>query len=186
MPHVCPPWIGRLLLCPGRKVFENPQAILGPYVRNGMTVLEPGCAMGYFTLPLARMVGPNGRVVALDVQQPMLDSLSRRAGRAGLADRIDMRLVECERMDIEDLAGAVDFAAAINVVHETPDPGCFLGEIYGALKPGRRLLIAEPGFHVSAAAFRKTMALAAESGFSLESEGKVGFRRLAVLERKAA
>ncbi|MBW1912872.1 MAG: methyltransferase type 11, partial [Deltaproteobacteria bacterium] len=58
---VCPPWIGYLLLSPLRKFFENPDKMFGPYVREGMTVMEPGCGMGYFTLPLARMVGPEGQ-----------------------------------------------------------------------------------------------------------------------------
>ena len=65
--HVCPPWVGRLLLNPLRMLVENPNKIFAPFVKEGMVVLEPGCAMGFFTLPLARMVGPEGKVVAVDV-----------------------------------------------------------------------------------------------------------------------
>jgi len=63
--HICPPWIGYLLINPLRKIFENPKKIFSPYVQKGMTVLEPGCGMGFFTLDLARMVGSNGRVLAI-------------------------------------------------------------------------------------------------------------------------
>ena len=63
--RVCPHWVGYLLINPLRNLFENPNKILGPFVQEGMTVLEPGCGMGYFTLPLARMVGPKGRIVAV-------------------------------------------------------------------------------------------------------------------------
>lgn len=66
--HVCRPWIGYLLASPIRRLLHNPRKILAPYVRDGMTVLEPGPGMGFFTLELARMVGPTGRVVALDMQ----------------------------------------------------------------------------------------------------------------------
>ena len=55
----CPRWFGYFLINPFRRFLENPRRILGPLVREGMTVLEPGCGMGYFTLPLGRMVGPH-------------------------------------------------------------------------------------------------------------------------------
>ena len=89
--HICPLWVGRLLLSPLRKLVENPKKIFGPFVDEGMVVLEPGCAMGYFTLPLARMVGPEGRVIAVDIQPKMLAALERRARRAGLIERIEIR-----------------------------------------------------------------------------------------------
>ena len=63
---ICPSWLGYFLINPLRKLLENPDKILGQFVREGMTVLEPGCGMGFFTLPLARMVGPKGRVVVAD------------------------------------------------------------------------------------------------------------------------
>jgi ubiquinone/menaquinone biosynthesis C-methylase UbiE len=71
--------VGYLLLNPVRKLLENPDKILGRFVREGMIVLEPGCGMGYFTLSLARMVGPEGRVVAVGIEPKMLSMLARRA-----------------------------------------------------------------------------------------------------------
>ena len=88
---VCPPWLGYVLLNPLRKLVENPDKILGRFVREGMIVLETGCGMGYFTLPLARMVGAKGRVVAVDIAPKMLSVLERRAQKAGLLDRIEIR-----------------------------------------------------------------------------------------------
>lgn len=70
--HVCPWWLGYWLVSPLRRLWEHPVRMLGPFVREGMLVLEPGCGMGFFTLDLARMVGPRGRVVAVDVQERML------------------------------------------------------------------------------------------------------------------
>ena len=103
--HVCPVWVGYLLLNPLRKFLENPERMFGPYVREGMTVLEPGCGSGFFTLPLARMAGAEGRVIAVDVQEKMLDIVRRRAAKAGLSDRIDLRLTNGHGMGLEDLAG---------------------------------------------------------------------------------
>lgn len=85
---VCPWWIGWFLASPFRRLVLDPAPIVAPYVRAGMTVLEPGPGMGFFMLELARLAGHSGRVVAVDVQPRMIAWLRRRARRAGLADRI--------------------------------------------------------------------------------------------------
>ena len=90
--RVCPWWLGYLLASPMRRLMQDPGKLLAPYVREGMTVLEPGPGMGFFTLEIARLVGPSGRVVAVDIQPRMLSSLKRRAARAGLLERVDARL----------------------------------------------------------------------------------------------
>lgn len=56
----------RMMTSPLRKLIQNPRKILSPYVVPGMVVVEPGCGGGFFTLELARLVGPTGRVHALD------------------------------------------------------------------------------------------------------------------------
>jgi ubiquinone/menaquinone biosynthesis C-methylase UbiE len=164
---VCPPWVGYFLLSPLRKFLENPQKILGPFVSDGMTVLEPGCGMGYFTLPLARMVGAAGRVIAVDLQPKMLAVLARRAARAGLAEKIELRRARSGSLAVEDLAEAVDFAAAIHLVHEMPDQSSFFFQINSALKPGGRLLVLEPRGHVSQKEFAASIATARKIGFSV-------------------
>lgn len=168
--RVCPVWLGYLLVNPLRKLLESPDKILGPYVEPGMTVLEPGCAMGFFTLPLARMVGPSGRVVAVDLQERMLDRLKHRAEKAGLEDRVEIRLCQGGSLGLDDLEGKVDFAAAIHLVHEVPDKERFFGELRLALKPGAGLLMIEPKGHVSAAELERTTALAQKAGFSRVKE----------------
>jgi 2-polyprenyl-3-methyl-5-hydroxy-6-metoxy-1,4-benzoquinol methylase len=55
--RVCPIWVGYLLASPVRKLYQNPKKILGAYVREGMKILDIGCAMGFFSLPLAEMTG---------------------------------------------------------------------------------------------------------------------------------
>ena len=176
--HTCPVWVGYLLINPLRKLLENPDRILGGFVRRGMTVLEPGCGMGYFTLPLARMVGPEGRVVAVDIQEKMMSKLNKRAQRAGLSERIETRPVGSESLGLEDLAGKVDFVPAIHVVHEMPDQASFFSDIIRLLKPGGKLLVIEPKGHVSRKTFEQTMAEAGAAGFHAEADyGKKGGRR---------
>ena len=104
-PHVCPWWLGYVLASPIRRLFEKPEEILTPFVEPGMTVLDVGSAMGFFSLPLARLVGPEGRVVCLDVQQRMLSALDRRARRRGLEHIIETRICSQEGLGIDDLGG---------------------------------------------------------------------------------
>ena len=82
--EVCPWWLGYFLISPLRRLLQDPRKLVGPYVREGVIVLEPGPGMGFFTLELGRLVGPSGRVVAVDIQPRMLSNLKRRAARAGL------------------------------------------------------------------------------------------------------
>jgi predicted O-methyltransferase YrrM len=73
-------------------LLQNPYKIIAPYVKPGMTVLDFGSAMGFFSLPMARIVGPAGKVICVDVQRRMLSVLRRRAAGAGLAERIETHL----------------------------------------------------------------------------------------------
>ena len=163
--HVCPWWVGYLLASPLRRLFENPRAILAPHVRQGMTVLDLGCAMGFFSLPLARMVGEKGRVVCVDVQERMITTLRKRSRKKGLNGIVETRLCTPEGLGIDDLADTADFALAFHVLHETPNQERFLRECFAALRPGGRLLLAEPQGHVSAADFARTLDQARAVGF---------------------
>lgn len=181
--RVCPWWIGYLLASPVRRLAQKPEQILAPWVREGMTALDAGCAMGFFSLPLAQLVGEKGRVVCVDLQERMLRSLARRARRAGLEDRIETRPCSPTSLGLEDLAGEIDFALAFAVVHETPDAASFLTQIGDGLAPGGRLLIAEPSGHVSASAFRTTVATAQAQGLAEVDRPAIRMSRSSLLER---
>jgi 2-polyprenyl-3-methyl-5-hydroxy-6-metoxy-1,4-benzoquinol methylase len=183
--HVCPWWVGYLLASPLRRLFENPTALLSPHLRPGMTVLDLGSAMGFFSLPAARLVGAEGRVVCLDVQQRMLASLIGRARRRGLADVIEPRLCTQVDLGIADLEGAVDFAVAINVVHETMNPDRVLRECLTALRPGARMVLSEPKGHVKAADFARTIEQARTAGFVPAECGGLKRNQTVLLEKPA-
>lgn len=179
--RVCPWWLGYLLASPVRRLLQDPPRILAPHVREGMTVLEPGPGMGFFTLELARRVGPRGRVVAIDAQPRMLAGLRRRATRAGLDARIEARQARPDSLGVEDLAGRVDLVFAFAVVHELPDAGRFFAEVRPTLGPGGTVLVAEPAGHVKAAAFEETMAAAARAGLRREPGPRITRSVTAVL-----
>jgi SAM-dependent methyltransferase len=179
--RVCPWWLGWLLASPVRRLAQDPARILAPFARPGMIVLEPGPGMGFFTLELARRVGPAGRVVAVDVQPRMLAGLRRRAASAGLADRIDARLAARDGLGVADLAGAVDLVLAFAVVHELPDAGRFFAEARTALAPGGRVLVAEPKGHVGPAAFESSLAAAERAGLRREPGPAIARSHTAVL-----
>ncbi|HEY6009158.1 MAG TPA: class I SAM-dependent methyltransferase [Geobacteraceae bacterium] len=179
--RVCPHWLGYFLLNPLRRLWHDPEEILRPYVTPGMTVLDLGSAMGFFTLPLAGMVGPSGRVVAVDVQEKMLRSLNRRAVQAKVAERIVARLCTPTSLDLADLEGAIDFALAFAVVHEAPDARSLFADLFRALKPGASCLVAEPKGHVSAREFAQTLSAAEGAGFGIVGTPKIARCRTAFL-----
>ena len=91
---VCPPWCCFTFDNAFRRLLQNPNRILRPYIKPGWTVLDVGPGMGYFTIPMARLVGDTGKVIAADVQQKMLDGLDHRAFKAGVQERIKLQLTK--------------------------------------------------------------------------------------------
>jgi SAM-dependent methyltransferase len=180
---VCPWWLGYLLASPIRRLVEDPSSILAPYVAEGMTVLEPGPGMGFFTLELARRVGRSGRVVAVDVQPRMIEGLKRRAKRAGLGERVDARLATPDSLCVADLAGVVDFALAYAVVHELPAANTFFAEVAAALRPGGTLLLAEPNGHVSEQEFETELRAAAQVSLEVADRPSLRRSRAALLKK---
>ena len=182
--HVCPWWLGYWMASPIRKwLMEDPEQLLAPYVRTGMTVLEPGPGMGFFTLPMARLAGSGGRIVAVDIQPQMLKVLDRRAQRAGLSGRIETRLAKPEGMGIEDLAGKVDLVLAFAMVHEMPSVDRFFSEAAAALKTGGVLFFAEPSGHVNREKFQIELDAARKAGMEVTDEPKVSRSHAAVLRK---
>jgi 2-polyprenyl-3-methyl-5-hydroxy-6-metoxy-1,4-benzoquinol methylase len=136
--------------------------------------------MGYFSLPLARLVGDNGKVTAVDLQSQMLAGLKRRAVRAGLQDRINLHL--CTQEKIGEI-GPMDFVLAFWMIHEVHDSGSFFEQIWSMMSSGGQLLIAEPLIHVREARFRRLQSEVIDSGFTVVGSPAIGFSR-SILARK--
>jgi len=181
--HVCPWWLGYTLITPLRRLQYDPCRLLAPYIREGMTVIEPGPGMGYFTLELARRVGPGGRVIAIDVQPKMLARLMRRAEKCGLLERLDVRVAKRGALGLGDVKEA-DFAWVFAMLHEVPDPTGFLIDVGRALKARGGLFLAEPKGHVNSRVFEEELQAAARAGFELVGRPIVRTAMAAVLEKR--
>jgi SAM-dependent methyltransferase len=182
--RVCPWWIGYLLASPIRRwISGNPESLLAPYIREGMTVLEPGPGMGFFTLPLAVLAGPRGRIVAVDIQSKMLDGLRRRAQKAGLLPRIETRLAQPDSLGLDDLKGAVDFVLAFAMVHEMPSVEAFFAQAAATLRPGGFLLLAEPSGHITPEKFAAELEAAHKAGLEPVSRPEIRRSLSAVLRK---
>ncbi|MGD9902962.1 MAG: class I SAM-dependent methyltransferase [Vicinamibacterales bacterium] len=130
-------WLER----PEREAEEAPaKAIAALDIRPGQTVADLGAGSGYYTLRLARAVGPTGRVYATDIQPAMLDLLRANVARAGL-DNVTAVLGTPDDPTLP--AGVLDLAIMVDVYHELSAPQAFLRRLRTALKPGGRLVLLE-------------------------------------------
>jgi ubiquinone/menaquinone biosynthesis C-methylase UbiE len=178
--RVCPAEHAGWLSTSARKLINNPSRILKGLVREGDTAVDLGCGPGFFSLPLAQLVGETGRVVAVDVQKEMLEKLGLRAERAGLATRIVLHLSSSDAIGVTEPA---DFALAFYMLHEVPNKESFLREIAGMLKAGGRFLLVEPLGHVSKAQFGQTVELVREAGFVPVARPRIAFSRAMLFRR---
>jgi protein-L-isoaspartate O-methyltransferase len=139
--------------------------------------------MGFFTVPLAELVGALGRVIAVDLQPKMIAGLKRRVAKAGLSDRVETRVVSADSLMISDLASKVDFILAFALVHEMPSSSHFFREVGAAAKLGPKLLLAEPAGHVKPAEFDAELADAAKAGFRVVEKPVVKRSHAALLQK---
>lgn len=175
----CPWWVCFIFDNPLRRWLQYPEKVLKGLVKEGQTVYDIGCGMGYFSLTLARMTGRDGKVTCVDLQKEMLAAARRRAERAGLADRI--RFKQCTRQSL-GLDTIADFALTFWMVHEVPDKQRFLREIKQALKPGGILLLVEPKIHVTRQGFNETVSTAVSVGFQKDGEPQVSMSMAVLLK----
>jgi ubiquinone/menaquinone biosynthesis C-methylase UbiE len=178
--HVCPPWCCFTFDNIFRRLVQDPNRILRPYIKPGWTVLDVGPGMGYFSIPTARLVGDTGKVIAADLQQEMLDGVDHRAYKAGLQERVNLLLTKSNNIGINE---PIDFCLAFWMVHEVPDINHLLNEITSKLKPDGLMLIAEPRFEVTIQNFEKTLEMARNAGLSVVSRPKIFLSHTALLKK---
>lgn len=144
-----------------RKWLQDPRRILGPYIKEGMVVLDVGCGPGFFSVDIAGMVGKSGRVIACDLQDGMLQKLRKKVEGTELEKRITLHKCEKDRLGLSDV---VDFVLAFYVIHEIPNQEGFFREIQSILRPNGEVLIVEPPFHASKKEFDETIRIARDIG----------------------
>ena len=176
--HVCPWWLAFTFDNPLRRFLHDPEKMLVGLVKPGMTVADIGCGMGYFSIAMARMVAPKGKVLSVDIQQEMLDLLLKRARKQGVPEVIEARLIPRDDIGIRE---PLDFVLAFWMVHETGDVLRFLRQVASVLKPGASMLIAEPRMHVSARTFQQILKKAFDAGFRVNEGPPIRMSRSAIL-----
>jgi ubiquinone/menaquinone biosynthesis C-methylase UbiE len=109
-------------------------------VKPGMRVCDMGCGNGFYSLELAELVGPQGSVLAVDIQPEMLHLLELRAQQVGVHN---IRPVQGTVVDPHLPAGEVDLVLCVDVYHEFSHPEQMLAAIRRALSPTGRLVLVE-------------------------------------------
>jgi ubiquinone/menaquinone biosynthesis C-methylase UbiE len=176
--HVCPWWACYSFDNPLRKLFQDPCKILSPYVKKGFTIIDIGPGMGYFTIPLLKLVGKDGKVIAVDIQEKMLMALKRRAIRSGVASNLITHLSQPDDFGLNEKA---DFIVAFWMLHEVPDKIQFLNNIKKLMKSTACALIAEPLLHVTKRAFEQTIKTAEHCGFKIQDHPPISLSRSVLL-----
>lgn len=110
-------------------------------VRHGDVVLDLGCGAGVDLLLAASGVGPEGRVIGLDMTPEMCAEARQNGRRAGLEDRVEVHVGEMERLPLPD--ASVDVVLANGVLNQTPLKERALAEIARVLRPGGHLQLAD-------------------------------------------
>ena len=143
--RVIPPTMSYLkahwLVRPDREKTEQPEKVLDALqIVPGSTVADIGAGVGYFSLRLARRVGPSGQVLANDIQPEMIRMLTRNARQAGLQN---VKPILSTSRNARLPTGQVDLALMVDVYHELSDPEHTMAQVRRALKPDGRLVLVE-------------------------------------------
>ncbi len=178
--HVCPNWLCFSLDNFIRKKLHDPTKILTQHIKKDYFVLDVGSGPGYFSIPIAKMVGENGKLIAIDIQKGMLQQLEKKAYQNEVADRVVCQLITNEDFKVNV---PIDFVIAFWMIHEVPDKQIFMRSIYNAMKTGTTFLIAEPYLHVTGEMFDKSVAIAESIGFKIIDKPKIFFSRTVLLRK---
>jgi ubiquinone/menaquinone biosynthesis C-methylase UbiE len=160
----CPVWLRWMVELDNPFTKTNRAHVIVEHlgVTPGMYVLDVGCGPGRLTIPLARAVGENGCVVAIDLQAGMLERAREKAEAASLAN---IRFVHAAIGPGTLERDRADRAVLVTVLGEIPDRAAALAEIFAALKPGGILSVTEVVFDPHFQRQTTVQQLASTAGF---------------------
>jgi len=141
------------------------QVVAAMGIGPGSRVADIGAGSGLLTVHLARAVAPDGRVVATDIDQAVLDLLGKRMAAMGLGTVVEPKLVSADAPGLED--HAYDAILLAEVDHYFQNPEAWLRAATTALKPGGRIVISNRIYHRA-----QSMEAARKAGLVLKSESE--------------
>ena len=168
-----------------RRLIQSPRKIIAPYLSKGDTVIDLGCGPGFFTATMAALVGPSGRVIAVDLQEEMLAKVRSKLMNPKRQSMPAITLHQCSEHEIGlDESIKADFILACYMVHETPDHYRFFQQVKILLKTTSTFLVIEPPFHVSNKDFAKMLSRAEQAGLTVidRPKGKGGRSALLAIQ----
>ena len=167
-----------------RRLIYRPDHLAERYVKPGDLVLDFGCGPGFFTRAFAKRTGETGSVIAVDLQEEMLQILQGKLGQEGLMTRIRTHRCAPDSLRLSpDLDGKINIAFAMFVIHEVPDPARLFREISTLLVPGGHFFISDPIFIVSSQHFQDYVAMAGDAGLIPVERGFYFLNRAALLKK---
>lgn len=130
-----------------RRLFQPPEKFLTKYLAGGDTAADLGCGPGYFTLPMAKIVGKSGKIHAVDFDRRAIERLAARASRQGYSGTIEGRAASASEINhIEN--GSVDFVLAEGLL-------CCMKDHAGAVEQIKRILAPDGRAYLSVMKFAK-------------------------------
>ncbi len=164
-----------------RRWIQNPEKILRPHIKPGMVVLDLGCGPGFFTIEMAKLLKGQGKVIAADLQEGMLEIVRQKIRKALLEQLIELHKCQDQSVGVTE---KVDFILAFYVVHEVPDQDKLFRELKSILKPEGKIFIVEPNFHVPKKSFDHMLERVKNLGFEITRLPKSFLSRAVVLMQK--
>jgi ubiquinone/menaquinone biosynthesis C-methylase UbiE len=177
-----PQWLANAIDNPMRRKIQPPdETAIRHGIQPGMRVLEAGPGNGTYTLGAARRLGPDGKLITVDIEPKMIARVQRRVDAEGLTN-IDARVADVYQLPFND--ASFDLIYMIAVINEIPDIPRALAEFHRVLKPTGSLVFSElfmdPDYPLSAALTHKVQA----AGFHLKEKLGNFFYYTLIFEKK--
>jgi len=164
-----PPFIGWFLDSDLRRGLQPPDKLIERSgIKQGMTVIDLGCGNGAYTNFVARAVGEQGKVYAVDIQTAMLRGLENKLARTENQDIRNVKLKKANAYDLPFEDGAIDLVYMVTVLQEIPDRDRALREVKRVLKPDGILAVSEIVIDSDYPRRSTTVKLCQREGFNLD------------------
>ena len=177
---ICPVERAGMLESPLRKWMTKPSETIKPYIIPGMTVLDLGCGPGIFTLEIAKQLNGDGKVIAVDIQQGMLDILKNKIKEKEIEKHIELHKCTENSIGINE---PIDFILAFYMIHEVPNQKALFEELSTLIKPNGKMLIVEPKFHVTKKKFDEMLLLLTDLNWVVQQKTHNFFSHVVTLTR---